>query len=157
MMKKRILKLLALALCAASLLSLPALAAEEAAKAEEAPQPLAAVALRGTVTKQEDGSLLLTSSAAETAGEEIVVHVQEGTPYVDSVTGESMNLDEIKDGDLLHIWVNPAMTMSLPPQTTALVILGKIPADKAVPQYVEINAPAAVSYPHLTLPTILLV
>lgn len=146
-MKKRILKLLALALCAASLLSLPALAAEEAAKAEEAPQPLAAVPLRGTVTKQEDGSLLLTSSASETAGEEIVVHVQEGTPYVDSVTGESMDLDEIKDGDLLHIWVNPAMTMSLPPQTTALVILGKIPADKAVPQYVEINAPAVFPAP----------
>lgn len=155
-MKKHILKLLALALCAVSLLSLTALAEEDEAAPkeeapvqaeEEAPAAPAAVPLRGTVKKQENGSLLLTSSAAENEGEEIVVHVPEGTPYVDSVTGEPLNLEELKDGDFLYIWTSPAMTMSLPPQTSAFAIVGKIPADKAVPQYVEVNAPAVFPAP----------
>ena len=73
-MKKHILKLLALALCAVSLLSLTALA-EEAVSPEEAdtekttaedelPAAPAAVLYWGTVTKQEDGSLLLDETGA---------------------------------------------------------------------------------------------
>ena len=154
-MKKHILKLFALALCAVSLLSLTALAEEDSAPAEKDPAPAeeefpavpAAVLYWGTVTKQENGSLLLDSANPEGYTGEVVVHVPEGTPYVDAVTGEPLNLGEVKDGDSLHIWVSPAMAMSLPPQTSALAILGNVPADGSVPQYVEVNAPAVFPAP----------
>ena len=82
-MKKHILKLLALALCAVSLLSLTALA-EEAVSPEEAdtekttaedelPAAPAAVLYWGTVTKQEDGSLLLDSANPDGYTGEVVV------------------------------------------------------------------------------------
>ena len=47
-------------------------------------------------------------------------------------------LEQIKDGDTIYAWVGPAMTMSLPPQVTAQMIVANIPADYGVPQYYEI-------------------
>ena len=156
-MKKHILKLLALALCAVSLLNLTALA-EEAVSPEEAdtektaaedelPAAPAAVLYWGTVTKQEDGSLLLDSANPDGYTGEVVVRVPEGTPFVDGVTGEPMNLEEIKDGDSLHIWVGPAMTMSLPPQTNAAAIIGNVPADGAAPLYSVVTGEAIFPAP----------
>ena len=148
---KHMIKLLSLALCAAFLLSTAALAAEkpEAADDETAPLPqvLAPVGVWGTVTKQENGSLLLKSGDPDAANQEIVIHLTEKTWYVDGVTGLPLEADKIKDGDTLYIWVGPAMTMSLPPQTTAVVVVGNVPAGGKAPQYAEITAPAIFPAP----------
>ena len=68
---------------------------------------------------------------------EVVLH-GESIICLDAVTGESMELEQIKDGDTIYAWVGPAMTMSLPPQVTAQMIVANIPADYGVPQYYEI-------------------
>ena len=148
---KHIIKLLSLALCAAFLLSTAALAAEapETAGDETAPLPqvLAPMGVWGKVTRQEDGSLLLTSGDPDASNPEIVIHLTDETWYVDGVTGEPLDAEKIKDGDTLYIWVGPAMTMSLPPQTNAVLVVGNVPADGKAPQYAEITAPAIFPAP----------
>ena len=59
-----------------------------------------------------------------------------------SATGEAalVNLETLEDGDAVYAWVGPAMALSLPPQSTASLIVGNIPADYAVPQYYEITS-----------------
>ena len=146
---KHFIKILSLALCAACLLSVTALAAEAAPTADKTeilqPQALAAAKIWGKVSKQENGSLLVTSGDPDSANPEVVIHVSEETYCVDAATGASLDMEKVKDGDTLYVWAGPAMTMSLPPQTTAVVIVGNVPADGKVPQYAEITASAVRS------------
>lgn len=44
-----------------------------------------------------------------------------------------MELSDLKDGETVYAWVGPVMTLSLPPQATAILILANIPADYGVP------------------------
>ncbi len=140
---KHAVKIMSLALCAAVLLSLPALAANTpliSPAPDAAPvEPLAPVRVWGKVTKLESGSLLIANSDKDAANSEVVVHLPEGTPCVDAVSGLPMDMSKVKDGDTLYAWVGPAMTMSLPPQASAVVVVGNIPADYRVPEYYEIT------------------
>ena len=133
-MKKRILQCLSLVLCAA-LLSIPAAAAETE---EETPARLGPVAYWGTVTWIDEDSFLLDRGERDDLSDAVVVHVGDA-PYLDAVTGNTLNLDTLEDGDTVYVWVGPAMMLSMPPQSAASLILGNIPADYAVPQYYEIT------------------
>ena len=139
---KHIIKLFSLALCAALLLSLSALAAEVPAGPADT-----SVLVSGQAAKQEDGSLLITNASPDAVNPEVIVRLPEDTPCVDGVTGEPMTMETVKDGDTLYIWAGPAMTMSLPPQTTAKVVVGGVPADGAAPQYAEITGSAVSPAP----------
>ena len=135
-MKKRILQCLSLILCAA-MLAIPAAAAETAD--EEAPARLGPAAYWGTVTWMDEDTFLLDSGKQDGLGDAVVVHVGDA-PYLDAVTGNTLNLETLEDGDAVYAWVGPAMALSLPPQSTASLIVGNIPADYAVPQYYEITS-----------------
>lgn len=149
---KQITKLLSLALCAAAVLSLPAMAAENDLLISPAPaiESLAPVRVWGKVTRLESGSLLLKTDDEAALHKEVVVHLPEGVPCVDAATGLPMDMSKVKDGDTLYAWAGPAMTMSLPPQTAALIVVGNIPADGRVPEYYEVTqawgAPAEGDY-----------
>lgn len=140
---KHAVKTLSLALCAAMLLSLSALAADTpliSPAPDAAPvEPMAPVRVWGKVTKMESGSLLIACPDESAVNPEVVVHLPEGVPCVDAVTGLPMDMSKVKDGDTLYAWVGPAMTMSLPPQTTARVVVGNIPADYRAPEFYEIT------------------
>lgn len=138
---KHFVKILSLALCAAALLSLPAMAAEDDLLISPAPsvESLAPVRVWGKVTKLESGSLLLKNDNKDDIYNEVVVHLPEGVPCVDAVTGLPMDMSKVKDGDTLYAWVGNAMTMSLPPQTSALIVVGNIPADYRVPEFYKIT------------------
>lgn len=130
---------LALSLCAA-VLSLPAMATAEGDEASTGPEYLAPVQVWGKVTRLEDGSLFLQNSDENDSNREIVVHVGDA-PVVDAVTGLPLEASKIKDGGTVYAWVGPIMTMSLPPQASAAVVVANIPADGAVPEYYEIIGP----------------
>lgn len=134
-------KVLSLVLCAAALLSLPAMAAEDGLLISPAPaiESLAPVRVWGKVTKLENGSLLLKNDNKDDIYNEVVVHLPEGVPCVDAVTGLPMDMGKVKDGDTLYAWVGNAMTMSLPPQASALIVVGNIPADYRVPEFYQIT------------------
>ena len=133
-MKKRILQCLSLVLCAV-LLSIPAAAAETE---EETPARPGPVAYWGTVTWMGEDSFLVNPGEADDLSQAVVVHAGDA-PCLDAVTGNTLNLDTLEDGDTVYVWVGPAMMLSMPPQSAASLILGNIPADYAVPQYYEIT------------------
>ena len=133
-MKKRILQCLSLVLCAV-LLAVPAAAAETE---EETPARLGPVAYWGTVTWIDEDSFLLDRGERDDLSDAVVVHAGDA-PCLDAVTGNTLNLDTLEDGDTVYVWVGPAMMLSMPPQSAASLILGNIPADYAVPQYYEIT------------------
>lgn len=54
--------------------------------------------------------------------------------------GLPVNIEDIKDGDTIYVYISQAMTMSLPPQTSAEMILCNIPADFKVPDYVTVDS-----------------
>lgn len=137
-MKNAIIRSLALALCAALLCALPVFAAEEAEVPMKPDYP-APVQVWGTVTRQEDGGLLLENPDESDPYREIVVYLGDA-PVVDAVSGLPLDASGIKDGDTVYAWVGPAMTLSLPPQASALVVVANIPADFAAPRYYEIAA-----------------
>ena len=152
-MKKRILQCLSLILCAA-LLTIPAAAAETSDDEAAATRP-GPVQVWGTLTWLDDGGLYVENSSEGAAYNAVILH-GESIICLDAVTGEPMDIQDLKDGDTIYAWVGPAMTMSLPPHATAILILGNIPADYAVPQFYEIVSvtpqamPAIYPIPALT-------
>lgn len=152
-MKKRILQCLSLILCAA-LLTIPAAAAETSDDEAAATRP-GPVQVWGTLTWLDDGGLYVENSSEGAAYNAVILH-GESIICLDAVTGEPMDIQDLKDGDTIYAWVGPAMTMSLPPHATAILILGNIPADYAVPRFYEIVSvtpqamPAIYPIPALT-------
>ena len=136
-MKNVIARVFALTLCAAVVCALPAFAAEEETAVPEAPAYLAPVRVWGRVTKLENGSLLVKNDDQNDPYREIILHLAETTPIVDAVTGLPLDR-ELKDGEVIYAWVGPAMTLSLPPQATAEVVVANIPADFGAPQYYQV-------------------
>ena len=130
-MKNVIARALVLTLCAAMVCALPAFAAEEDAAAE-VPAYLAPVRVWGKVTRLENGAALLKNSNENDPYHEIILHLAETAPVVDAVTGLPLDR-ELRNGETVYAWVGPAMTLSLPPQATAEVVVANIPADFGAP------------------------
>ena len=59
-----------------------------------------------------------------------------GTYILDGENGYPLEAEELQAGETVYVYIGPAMTMSLPPQTTGEVIIGKIPADQKAPEYI---------------------
>ena len=135
-MKKRVLRLLCLTLCAA-FLCLPAMAAEKGEP--QLPSSPGPVRVWGTLTRLSNGGLLVKNSNQSNSLNEVILH-GENILCLDAVTGEAMDVDALKDGETIYAWVGPVMTMSLPPQATAILIVANIPADFCAPQYYEIRS-----------------
>lgn len=67
---------------------------------------------------------------------EIVLHIPESTPILDASTLMPVDLSDIDPESTVYVWTSQAMTMSLPPQTTAQVIIVNVPEDASAPMYV---------------------
>lgn len=137
-MKKLTAILLAFALAAS--LSLTAFAEETgASETPEATEPAGPVRVWGKVTPWDGEGVLLKNDNKDDPMSEVVVHLGDA-PVVDAAAGVPLDKESIKEGDTLYAWVGPAMTMSLPPQASAVVAVGNIPADAAAPEYYEVTA-----------------
>lgn len=123
------------------LLTLTALAAalcvSAAAGAEEPAEAPAFVRVWGKVSPWDGEGIFLKNDNKDDALSEVVIHPGEA-PAVDAVTGLPLDLKTVKEGDTLYAWAGPAMTLSLPPQVSALVIVGNIPAGFRAPEFCEI-------------------
>lgn len=139
---KRLLSLLLTLTALSAALCVSAAAAEEAAPEEPAEKAPAFVRVWGKVSPWDGDGILLKNSNPDDSLNEVVIHPGEA-PAVDAVTGLPLDLESIKEGDVLYAWAGPAMTLSLPPQVGALAIVGNIPADFKVPEFCEIAGRAA--------------
>lgn len=133
---KRLLSLLLTLTALSAALCVPA-AAEEAPE-EKTP---AFVRVWGKVSPWDGDGIFLKNSNPDDPLNEVVVHPGEA-PAVDAATGLPLDLKTVKEGDTLYAWAGPAMTMSLPPQVSAQVVVGNIPADARAPEFCEIAGQA---------------
>lgn len=108
------------------------------AAAAQTNQP-APTRVRGNVTPWDGDGLFLKNSNPDDPMNEVVVHVGDA-PVVDAATGLPLDLETVKEGDALYAWIGPAVTMSLPPQAIAEVVVGNIPADMAAPEYYVLHS-----------------
>lgn len=77
----------------------------------------------GTVTKEGEDSLLLNTQDRG----DIILHVSDSTKILDAVDALPIRFEDITDGEYMYAYTSQAMTMSLPPQTHAILLLTQIP------------------------------
>lgn len=135
-MKKLLSVLLALAALSAAL-CVTAAAAETAPAAEEPEKLPPFVQVWGKVSPWEGEGIYLKNDDKDSHLNEVVIHPGDA-PAVDGGTGLPLDLEKVKEGDTLYVWTGPAMALSLPPQMSALVIVGNVPAGAAAPEFCEI-------------------
>jgi len=93
----------------------------------------------GTATSIENGRIVLENSNENADFSKIVLNISDNTLILDAVSGMPKSIDDIRDYEFLYAYISPAVTKSLPPIANPEVILASIPADFAVPSYVEID------------------
>lgn len=71
--------------------------------------------------------------------QEIVLNVADNVPVLDAATGFPVAWEDIDKTAPVYAWVSQAMSLSLPPQTAAQLIVVNVPADYAAPQYVAVK------------------
>lgn len=135
-MKKLLSVLLTLAALSAAL-CVTAAAAETAPAAEEPEKLPPFVQVWGKVSPWEGEGIYLKNDDKDSHLNEVVIHPGDA-PVVDGATGLPLDLEKVKEGDTLYVWTGPAMALSLPPQMSALVIVGNVPAGAAAPEFCEI-------------------
>ncbi|WP_147348011.1 hypothetical protein [Clostridium sp. AM58-1XD] len=97
------------------------------------------VRIFGPVSREGSRFIIDNQSSSSSLGD-IVIHVSDETRILDSVTGFPMALDDIQDGENAYAYISPAMALSLPPQSSADMILANIPADFKVPDYLMVES-----------------
>lgn len=97
-----------------------------------------AVRVWGSVEKLDEDSMLVSNSNDKDPYQRIILHVGPETKILNAVTGEPVAAQDIKEGETIYAYTSPMMLLSLPPQSTAQVILCQIPMDFGVPAYYEI-------------------
>ncbi len=90
------------------------------------------------VTDTQTPWVHIKTSANEDPTDGVILHVSQETWIVDSVSGLPLSLADIKAGDQIIAYHSPAMTRSLPPQTTAKVLLVNPPQDRGAGTYVKV-------------------
>lgn len=94
----------------------------------------------GKVLSVEDGRIHIDNQSGTSYEGEIVLNISDESGRVlDAENGFPVQLSDIKVGETIYAYIGPAMTMSIPPMTTAEMIICKIPADFKVPDYVEVK------------------
>lgn len=95
----------------------------------------------GTISgiyRNEKGDITSVQMTSESKGE-MVFHISENTLYVDAGKHCAADVSMLKEGAGLYVFHSPVMTMSLPPQTSAMVFVGNMPMDMGCPMYHEIE------------------
>ena len=93
----------------------------------------------GIAAELGEMSLTLERGGGEAAaGQKLVVNVAENTLVLNGGTGEAGTFADLQAGEAVCAWVDPNMTESLPPVSTAQLILYGIPADFSAPTYSEV-------------------
>ena len=107
----------------------PGTAGEHTSAEEQAP-------IWGTIISMDGTSIDLDCPAGNVFEGEVIVNISDDTLVLDGENGYPVELKDLQAGETVYAYIGPAMTMSLPPQTTGEVLIGKIPADAKAPEYI---------------------
>lgn len=132
--KKKLSLLLGCLFCTAVLSTVGALTGHAEEGKDGVLSPNVPLRIVGSIQK-ENGRVIMTDIHGDTAMSDLVLNLSGDTLILDAVNGFPVSADDLQDGEIAYAYVSQAMTLSLPPQTHAEVILCKIPADFAAPAY----------------------
>ncbi|WP_349947930.1 hypothetical protein ABFV83_05515 [Lacrimispora sp. BS-2] len=96
------------------------------------------IRIYGTVTSVSEDRLRMTRKDGASAGQEIILNLSAESRILNSVSGDPVTAGQIQNGEFIYADISPAMTLSLPPISNAVVVLCKVPADYQVPEYVTV-------------------
>ncbi len=105
----------------------------------------------GTVFSADDESIDLDCPTGNVYEGEVIINLSGDTLILDGEDGYPLEATQLQAGDTVYAYIGPAMTMSLPPQTTAEVVIGKIPADMRAPEYITVKSMKASADGSFTL------
>ena len=95
----------------------------------------------GTVLGVEDGVIRIDNQSGVSFAGEIVLNIDpEYSRVLDGENGYPVELSGIREGEFIYAYIGPAMTMSLPPMTTAEMVICQIPQDFKAPDYVQVQS-----------------
>lgn len=95
----------------------------------------------GVIEQVGEGELIVDNQSHHSSMGEMIIKVDpEQTKVLDGADGLPVKLEEIT-GDSFEAYLGPTMTMSLPPQTTAELVIVNIPQDAQAPLYVTARGP----------------
>ena len=109
--------------------------------AQDSLSELPQIAQMGTITSDDVSGNQIgieVKGATEKDTQEIVLNVDENTPVVDAQTGMKVERSQLTKGTEVFAWVSNTFTASMPPQTTAYVILINV-KDGVLPNYLEVD------------------
>lgn len=114
----------------------------EAPAYELTPRETELTRLSGTVSEiTEEGFLLTRDESAGNQEEEIRVAVGEETLFATGKEGLRSSLADLKEGETVHVWAGPAMTLSLPPVAFANLVIRDMPENALdAPTYHEVHS-----------------
>ena len=95
----------------------------------------------GPVLSVGDSSITIDNQSGISYTDEIILNIDpEASRVLDSVDGYPVQIADIKEGDVIYAYIGPAMTMSIPPMTTATTVICQIPQDFAVPSFLTVKS-----------------
>jgi len=90
----------------------------------------------GTIEEVTESGMTVDNQSPESASGEMVFNLDpENTLVLDAVNGFPVPYEDVEKGSF-EAYLGPAMSMSLPPQTTPYMVIVNIPEDFSAPQYV---------------------
>lgn len=114
---------------------------EDMEESEAAQEIADARRIWGAIEQVGEGELIVDNQSHNSSMGEMIIKIDpEQTKILDAVEGLPVELDEIT-GDSFEAYLGPTMTMSLPPQTTAELVIVNIPQDAPAPLYVTARGP----------------
>ena len=118
----------------------PGSGAPEGESGEDSAIGSTSIRIWGPVLDAEEGMIRMDNQSQYSSKGEVVLYIDpEHTRVLDAVNGYPVDLGDIQAGETIYAYIGPAMTMSLPPQTTAELVLCQVPADYKVPDYVKVK------------------
>lgn len=82
---------------------------------------------------REDGRFMMTGVHGETIADTVVLNLSDETRILNAQSGMPVDKEALQEGETVYAYISQAMTLSLPPQSNANLILCQIPADYNVP------------------------
>ena len=97
----------------------------------------------GSIISADNGSIDMDCPSGNVYEGEVIVNISGDTLILDGENGYPVDLKDLQEGDTVYAYIGPAMTMSLPPQTSGEVLIAKIPADMKAPEYITVKSMTA--------------
>lgn len=90
----------------------------------------------GDITFNSNEFLVDENGEYKDTTSEIILKTTANTPVLDGTTLAPVAMSEIDTAQPVYVWTAQAMTMSIPPQTAAQILIVNVPQDASAPMYV---------------------